>query len=239
METRQKAGAGEGYDRLIRVKMTRMAADPPGPGLTYVQIFVFRDNPLKYTDPDGEETLTPETTKEQYNEMAKFDLELPKEDNWNKAQEFFKENPDGAYYRGPGEAQWQQFENKKELHPINPDTAIFDTFLFLGAGRAIIKGISTLFSKAAVKGIALSIHGGIRVAGANAGRGGVLAAKEINKVMANGKQMVANNGTRVYLTEAANGKFNAVVMGERGLVTTMKNFSSKAIGRLATKYGWK
>jgi hypothetical protein len=30
-----------------------MAADPTGSVLTYVQIFVFRNNPLKYTDPDG------------------------------------------------------------------------------------------------------------------------------------------------------------------------------------------
>jgi hypothetical protein len=53
METRQKAGAGEGYDRLIRVKKTRAAGDPTDPGLITVLIFVFRDNPLKYTDPDG------------------------------------------------------------------------------------------------------------------------------------------------------------------------------------------
>jgi hypothetical protein len=42
-----------GYDRLIRVKKTRVAADPTDPGFIFVQIFVFRDNPLKYTDPDG------------------------------------------------------------------------------------------------------------------------------------------------------------------------------------------
>jgi hypothetical protein len=53
METRQKAGAGEGYDRLIRVKMTRVAGDLTGSGHITVLIFVFRDNPLKYTDPDG------------------------------------------------------------------------------------------------------------------------------------------------------------------------------------------
>jgi hypothetical protein len=48
-----KPGAMAGYDCLIRVKMTRVAADPAGPGLIIVQIFIFRDNPLKYTDPDG------------------------------------------------------------------------------------------------------------------------------------------------------------------------------------------
>jgi hypothetical protein len=57
METRTEPGAMAGYDRLIRVKMTRSAGDPAGSGLIYVQIFVFRDNPLKYTDPDGRETV--------------------------------------------------------------------------------------------------------------------------------------------------------------------------------------
>jgi hypothetical protein len=33
--------------------MTRAAGDPVGSGLITVQIFVFRGNPLKYTDPDG------------------------------------------------------------------------------------------------------------------------------------------------------------------------------------------
>jgi hypothetical protein len=33
--------------------MTRSAGDLTGSGLITVQIFVFRDNPLKYTDPDG------------------------------------------------------------------------------------------------------------------------------------------------------------------------------------------
>jgi hypothetical protein len=53
METRTKPGAMAGYDRLTRVKMTQVAADPTGPGFIFVQIFIFRDNPLKYTDPDG------------------------------------------------------------------------------------------------------------------------------------------------------------------------------------------
>jgi hypothetical protein len=57
METRTKPGAMAGYDRHTRVKMTQVAADPTGSGLIFVQIFVFRDNPLKYTDPDGNEIL--------------------------------------------------------------------------------------------------------------------------------------------------------------------------------------
>jgi hypothetical protein len=53
METMIQPGTMAGFDCLIRVKKTRTAADPTGSGLILVQIFVFRDNPLKYTDPNG------------------------------------------------------------------------------------------------------------------------------------------------------------------------------------------
>jgi hypothetical protein len=58
METRIQPGAMAGFGCLIRVKMTQVAADPTGSGLILVQIFVFRDNPLKYTDPDGRYNLS-------------------------------------------------------------------------------------------------------------------------------------------------------------------------------------
>jgi hypothetical protein len=57
METRIRPGAVAGFGCLIRVKMTQVAADPTSPGHITVQIFVFRDNPLKYTDPDENATV--------------------------------------------------------------------------------------------------------------------------------------------------------------------------------------
>jgi hypothetical protein len=33
-------------------------------------------------------------------------------------------------------------------------------------------------------------------------------------------------------------KFNMVVKGDRGVVTTMKNLSQKALDKLARNYGW-
>jgi hypothetical protein len=59
METRIQPGAMAGFGCLIQVKMTRPAGDPPGSVHITVQIFVFRDNPLKYTDPDGNEIFLP------------------------------------------------------------------------------------------------------------------------------------------------------------------------------------
>jgi hypothetical protein len=57
METMIQPGAVAGFGCLIRVKMTQVAGDPVGSGHITAQIFVFRDNPLKYTDPDGRDTL--------------------------------------------------------------------------------------------------------------------------------------------------------------------------------------
>jgi hypothetical protein len=56
METRIQPGTMAGFGCLIPVKMTQVAGDPPGPGHITVLIFVFRGNPLKYTDPDGRES---------------------------------------------------------------------------------------------------------------------------------------------------------------------------------------
>jgi hypothetical protein len=53
METRTKPGAMAGFCCLIPVKKTQVAANPTGSGYITAQIFVFRDNPLKHTDPDG------------------------------------------------------------------------------------------------------------------------------------------------------------------------------------------
>jgi hypothetical protein len=53
METRIQPGAVAGFGCLIWVKMTRSAGDPVSSGHITVQIFVFRGNPLKYTDPNG------------------------------------------------------------------------------------------------------------------------------------------------------------------------------------------
>jgi hypothetical protein len=58
METMIRPGAVAGFDCLIRVKKTRAAGDPVGSGHITVQIFIFRDNPLKYTDPDGNQTIS-------------------------------------------------------------------------------------------------------------------------------------------------------------------------------------
>jgi hypothetical protein len=53
METRIRPDAKAGIDRLMCVKRTRWAANSAGSGHITAQIFIFQDNPLKHTDPDG------------------------------------------------------------------------------------------------------------------------------------------------------------------------------------------
>jgi hypothetical protein len=55
METGLKPGIMRGYGRPLSVKNTHLTVNSGGSGLIFVQIYVFGDNPLKYTDPDGNE----------------------------------------------------------------------------------------------------------------------------------------------------------------------------------------
>jgi hypothetical protein len=79
METRTKPGAMAGYDRLIRVKMTRSAGDLTGSGNITVQIFIFRGNPLKYTDPDGTDIGFPATVTNNSDNEVNVHMEDPPE----------------------------------------------------------------------------------------------------------------------------------------------------------------
>jgi hypothetical protein len=95
------------------------------------------NNPVRYVDPDGEDIITAETTKEKYYEMAKFESDFTKEDTWKKAQTYLQENPNGAYYRAPGESQWQQFENKNDIKVIDPNSANIDLMSAFMIGRSV------------------------------------------------------------------------------------------------------
>lgn len=127
----------------------------PGQGgvFNYVNLHVYhyaRNNPVKYVDPDGEaDIITAETTKEKYDEMAKFDADFSKENTWKNAQAYLQENPDGAFYRAPGELQWQQFEDKNDIEVIEPNSANVDlmsAFMVgksvLSAGKALANGLT-------------------------------------------------------------------------------------------------
>jgi RHS repeat-associated protein len=115
----------------------------PGIGgvFNYVNLHVYHyagNNPVKYIDPNGEDIIDSDTTKEQFDNMTKFDSDFTRERIWEDAQIFLSENPNGAFYRAPGESQWQQFENRKDINYINPDKANVDIVKFILTVRALV-----------------------------------------------------------------------------------------------------
>jgi hypothetical protein len=50
--------------------------------------------------------------------------------------------------------------------------------------------------------------------------------------------MTQADGATVNILEEG-GKFNVVVSGDRGVITTFQNLSQKSLDRLARNYGWK
>ena len=87
--------------------------------------------------------------------------------------------------------------------------------------------------------IQTTVHGAERIAGASATRGGVLTIDEIKQTKAMGRELPQADGAKIFLFEVAPGRFNAVVQGEKGLITTMANWSQKSINRIARNHGWK
>jgi len=87
--------------------------------------------------------------------------------------------------------------------------------------------------------IQTTAHGAERVAGATATRGGVLSVEGINTTKTLGRTITQKDGANVFLHEVTPGKFNVVIEGNKGIITTMENWSQKSINKIAKNYGWK
>lgn len=81
-------------------------------------------------------------------------------------------------------------------------------------------------------------HGAERIAGAAATRGGVLAEEQILLVRGSGQLLTQADGASVRVLQNEAGRFDVVVDGSRGLITTFSNLSQKSLERLGTRYGW-
>ncbi|MFC5389815.1 RHS repeat-associated core domain-containing protein [Brevundimonas bullata] len=81
-------------------------------------------------------------------------------------------------------------------------------------------------------------HGAERIAGANATRGGVLSAEGVEATRAAGRTMTQADGAIVRIAPAGEGRFNVVVEGERGVITTFSRLSQRSLDRLSKNYGW-
>lgn len=85
---------------------------------------------------------------------------------------------------------------------------------------------------------ATTAHGAERVAGAGATRGGVLTPEQIVQVRGSGQLLTQADGATVRALQNSAGRYDVVVDGERGLITTFNNLSQKSFDRLANNYGW-
>jgi hypothetical protein len=94
-------------------------------------------------------------------------------------------------------------------------------------------------SDAAKGGVRTTAHGAERIAGQGATRGGVLSEAGVNAVRQGGRVMIQADGATVRILQNEAGRFNVVVEGERGIITTFENLSQKSLDRLAGNYGWK
>ncbi|MGL5825495.1 MAG: RHS repeat-associated core domain-containing protein [Nocardioides sp.] len=81
-------------------------------------------------------------------------------------------------------------------------------------------------------------HGAERIAGAGATRGGVLAEEQILLVRSYGQPLTQADGAAVRVLQNESGRFDVVVDGSRGLITSFRNISQKSLERLALRYGW-
>ncbi|MCX5649803.1 MAG: hypothetical protein NTU45_00195, partial [Planctomycetota bacterium] len=82
-------------------------------------------------------------------------------------------------------------------------------------------------------------HGAERIAGLGATRGGVLDEAGIDLVRARGDVLYQADGATVRVLQIESGRFNVVVEGERGIITTFERLSKKSLDRLSSRYGWK
>lgn len=81
-------------------------------------------------------------------------------------------------------------------------------------------------------------HGAERIAGAGATRGGVLSEDQILLARGYGQPLTQTDGAAVRVLQNEAGRFDVVVDGSRGLITSFNNLSQKSLERLATRYGW-
>ena len=120
------------------------------------------------------------------------------------------------------------------------------TRLLVGVGAetafwASLGGIEGAFARVArvEKTLQTTAHGAERIAGAAATRGGVLSEAGVAAVRRGGRVMTQADGATVRILQNEAGRFNVVVEGKRGIITTFENLSQKSLDRLGKNYGWK
>ncbi len=175
------------------------------------------------TNEDGEMYLT----------STKFEMEsesLSNEKQGVLAMQNSNWSRDAAktFWKNPTMTNWIKYCIKEVLSQYtNP-------YLVVGGASIGVSGLSSLSSS----GVSTTAHGAERIAGKNATRGGVLSMPEITTTKTLGRYFRQADGATVYLHEVSPGKYNVVVEGNKGIITTMKTWSQKSIDRIGKNHGW-
>jgi hypothetical protein len=122
------------------------------------------------------------------------------------------------------------------VNDVNTIGKWWSSLSILGGGA--LGEVSAAGSLSKAGEVVTTVHGAERLAGAAATRGGVLSAESAQAVMRNGKALTQADGASVRYMQNAEGRFNIVVSGERGIITTFQNISQKSFDRLSKNYGW-
>ena len=99
-------------------------------------------------------------------------------------------------------------------------------------GKAIGWAVGKVAGRGTQNAIQSTAHGVQRIAGTTATRGGVLSVNEVRVTKSVGKAFTQADGATVYLHEITPGRFNAVVEGRKGIITTMGNWSQEVTKRV-------
>ena len=88
------------------------------------------NNPVRYIDPDGNETYDSDITEEQYNKSHFLQQEM----SWKEVQAFFNENPKGVLHRPEDQFGFMKLKSKKDIVDINDGSMLMLDILLIGRG---------------------------------------------------------------------------------------------------------
>ena len=88
------------------------------------------NNPVRYIDPDGNETYDSDITEEQYNKSHFLQQEM----SWKEVQAFFNKNPKGVLHRPEDQFGFMKLKSKKDIVDINDGSMLMLDILLIGRG---------------------------------------------------------------------------------------------------------
>jgi RHS repeat-associated protein len=184
-----------------------------------------RSNPFVFIDPDGRDITTPLTFQQTaFAQQMGANLQAAGKVLINMFQSLNLPGGDITPDAAAGHF----------LQPDSPEEA--KRMQFLGA----VITASPLLSRLGQSPNTMTAHGRERIAGLGATRGGTLSTAEITAVRQGYQAAYTSkaNGARALVERTADGRFNVVIEGRGGYMTSYKTVTQKDLNRFAKKYHW-